>query len=100
MLVEQKHENREFDPPVEQLGAFIGSYRSTDKYIVSVISAPLASELRLPRAIRCSPSVMNGLQETNMWLSAGGTVSTVHNDADSIINCLLEGTKTWRFVSP
>ncbi len=122
VLVEVRHEDRTTEPRRATLGGFIASYRAAardkeshrpraqaapaatlepgpNSYIVSVTPEPLAAEVLGLPPITCS-SYRKTLLETNMWLSAGDTVSTLHNDADALVNCVLEGEKHWVFIHP
>jgi hypothetical protein len=38
-------------------------------------------------------------EEANLWMSNGGTRSLIHHDADTLINCVIDGRKEWAFVN-
>jgi hypothetical protein len=73
-------------------------------FLVTQTPDAMLNETSVFPLLRCGVYV-NGtgkplLVESNLWLSSGETASTLHEDADPNVNCLLQGIKHWFLIAP
>lgn len=76
---------------------FVSRYESGDVYVVSQLPEPMYHEVSALPCLMCG-SFKKRLLEVNYWMSAGGTRSVLHRDADNAINCLFAGKKDWILI--
>lgn len=99
VLIEPKRENRKYGPRRALLSEFLARYEKESVYAVTLLPTPMMAEVPGLPCYLCG-SFRQTLQETDFWMSSGGTVSMLHYDADNNINCLLAGHKEFIFVHP
>lgn len=104
--VKLEHKTEKGKTPVGERGvgrdtikSFLETYKTKSSYIVSQMPDPMAQDILVPPFMMCG-TIYDRLLESNLWLSAGGTKSMLHRDADHAINCLLNGTKDWILIDP
>ena len=104
--VKLEHKTEKKKTPVGERGvgrdtirSFLETYKEKSSYIVSQLPDPMAEDVFVPPFMMCG-TIYDRLLESNLWLSAGGTKSLLHRDADHAINCLLNGTKDWILIDP
>ncbi|XP_066282976.1 bifunctional peptidase and arginyl-hydroxylase JMJD5-like [Branchiostoma lanceolatum] len=97
VLVEKKHEDRLARPKRMPLSEFLDNYQDEDWYVVSLLPDPMRAEMQVPRSLLCGTFKKNIL-ESNLWLSAGGTKSLLHYDADHNLHCLISGRKDFIMI--
>lgn len=104
--VKLEHKTEKGKTPVGERGvgrdtikSFLETYKEKSSYIVSQLPDPMAEDVYVPPFMMCG-TIYDRLLESNLWLSAGGTKSLLHKDADHAINCLLNGTKDWILIDP
>ncbi|XP_078684771.1 lysine-specific demethylase 8-like [Branchiostoma floridae x Branchiostoma belcheri] len=97
VLVEKKYEDRLARPQRMPLREFLDNYRDEDWYVVSLLPDPMRAEMQVPRSLLCGTFKKNIL-ESNLWLSAGGTKSLLHYDADHNLHCLISGRKDFIMI--
>ncbi|XP_078591174.1 lysine-specific demethylase 8-like [Branchiostoma floridae x Branchiostoma japonicum] len=97
VLVEKKHEDRGARPQRMPLSEFLDNYEAEDWYVVSLLPDPMRAEMQVPRSLLCGTFKKNIL-ESNLWLSAGGTKSLLHYDADHNLHCLISGRKDFIMI--
>lgn len=89
---EGKKENRSnelFNMPFK---LFLKIYNESDVYLVHSLPKAMRDEMFLLRCLLCG-GYTDGLQDSVMWFSNGGTKSVLHFDAIDNINCLMSGSK-------
>ncbi|XP_074656672.1 uncharacterized protein LOC141909890 [Tubulanus polymorphus] len=82
-----------------KLSKFLKEYKYEDWYLSSLVPQPMINELRLPKMLQCS-SMKKHLMEAELWMSSGGTSSTVHYHADHDLHCIIDGRKDIIFIDP
>ena len=104
--VKLEHKTEKKKTPVGEKGvgrdtirSFLETYKEKSSYIVSQLPDPMTEDVFVPPFMMCG-TIYDRLLESNLWLSAGGTKSLLHRDADHAINCLLNGTKDWILIDP
>ncbi|CAH1266290.1 KDM8 [Branchiostoma lanceolatum] len=97
VLVEKKNEDRASRPHRMSLSEFLDNYQREDWYVVSLLPDPMRAEMQVPRSLLCGTFKKNIL-ESNLWLSAGGTKSLLHYDADHNLHCLITGRKDFIMI--
>ncbi len=83
----------------DTIKSYLKTYKTKPSYIVSQLPDPMADDVLVPPFMMCG-TIYERILESNIWLSAGGTKSMLHRDADHAINCLLNGTKDWILIDP
>ncbi|XP_071958879.1 jmjC domain-containing protein E-like [Antedon mediterranea] len=100
VIVELKKENRaNVVRNVRPLKEFLKGYKTEDWYAVTVLPDEMRSYVKVPQCLLCG-SFKKLIQESNFWMSSGGTSSVLHYDADHNIHCLLDGRKDFIFIHP
>eukprot|EP00058_Branchiostoma_floridae_P020199 XP_002605689.1 hypothetical protein BRAFLDRAFT_121833 [Branchiostoma floridae] len=99
VLIEKKVESRDAQPQQMPLKEFLDSYEYEDWYVVSLLPDPMREEMMVPRSILCG-TFRQHILESNLWISAGGTSSVLHYDADHNLHCLLSGRKDFILIHP
>mmetsp|Transcript_32351 Transcript_32351/g.84680 ORF Transcript_32351/g.84680 Transcript_32351/m.84680 type:complete len:559 (-) Transcript_32351:163-1839(-) len=97
VLIEAKYENRRNDPRRTTLRRFLQSYDRENMYIVTETPAAMYKDVLALNCLMCG-SLAVTTEETNLWMSSGGTRSVIHHDADTLINCVVAGRKEWIFA--
>ncbi|XP_035690970.1 bifunctional peptidase and arginyl-hydroxylase JMJD5-like [Branchiostoma floridae] len=99
VLIEKKVESRDAQPQQMPLKEFLDSYEYEDWYVMSLLPDPMREEMMVPRSILCG-TFRQHILESNLWISAGGTSSVLHYDADHNLHCLLSGRKDFILIHP
>ncbi|XP_078664060.1 bifunctional peptidase and arginyl-hydroxylase JMJD5-like [Branchiostoma floridae x Branchiostoma belcheri] len=73
---------------------FLQRYKQSELYMVDSIPKAMMKEVYLPQSLACGGFAQR-LQDMKLWLSSGGTASTLHMDNMDNLNCVLSGTKDW-----
>ncbi|XP_035670174.1 uncharacterized protein LOC118411794 [Branchiostoma floridae] len=97
VLVEKKNEDRGARPTRMTLSNFLDNYQLEDWYVVSLLPDPMRAEMQVPRSLLCG-TFKKSILESNLWLSAGGTTSLLHYDADHNLHCLISGRKDFIMI--
>eukprot|EP00058_Branchiostoma_floridae_P010592 XP_002596080.1 hypothetical protein BRAFLDRAFT_118058 [Branchiostoma floridae] len=97
VLVEKKNEDRGARPTRMTLSNFLDNYQLEDWYVVSLLPDPMRAEMQVPRSLLCG-TFKKSILESNLWLSAGGTKSLLHYDADHNLHCLISGRKDFIMI--
>ena len=102
--VKLEHKTEKKKTPVGSVGVgrdtirnFLETYQTKQSYIVSQLPDAMTKDVLVPPFMMCG-TIYERILESNLWLSAGGTKSMLHRDADHAINCLLNGTKDWILI--
>ncbi|XP_066304335.1 bifunctional peptidase and (3S)-lysyl hydroxylase Jmjd7-like [Branchiostoma lanceolatum] len=99
VLVETKNEDRGTRPQRMTLNNFLDNYKRKDWYVVSLMPDPMRADMQVPRSLLCG-TFKKTILESNLWLSAGGTKSLLHYDADHNLHCLMSGRKDFIMIDP
>lgn len=81
------------------LAEFVDRYQTDDIYTVSGLPGEMASEVLVPRFLRCGYST-SYLDVSNLWWASGGQRSVIHSDGMDNVNCLFDGRKRIAFWHP
>ncbi|PIK59176.1 hypothetical protein BSL78_03922 [Apostichopus japonicus] len=81
----------------DTLGSFLKHYHRTDSYIVSQLPEPMYRDVTVLSCMSCG-NMGGRIVEVDLWMSSGDSQSVLHKDAFNQINCLMNGTKRWKFV--
>ncbi|CAH1250906.1 KDM8 [Branchiostoma lanceolatum] len=76
---------------------FLQRYKHSDLYMVDTIPKTMMKEVYLPQSLSCGGFTQR-LQDMKLWLSNGGTASTLHMDNMDNLNCMISGTKDWFLI--
>lgn len=76
---------------------FIERYHKETLYMVNMLPAQYAPEVRMPAPLRCE-NTKDLMSSQVTWFSSGGTKSVLHNDDVDNINCLFRGSKDLWFI--
>ncbi|XP_033099082.1 bifunctional peptidase and arginyl-hydroxylase JMJD5-like [Anneissia japonica] len=100
LLIEVKKENRaKTQRNIISFKDFLRGYKREDWYAVTVLPDEMRPHVKVPQCLLCG-SFKKLIQESNFWMSSGGTSSVLHYDADHNIHCLLDGRKDFIFIHP
>ncbi|XP_071479213.1 tRNA wybutosine-synthesizing protein 5-like [Diadema antillarum] len=99
VLVEVKKEDRTVRSKRMKISAFLDGYKTEDWYIVTVLPDEMRPDIQVPKSLLCG-TFKRYIQETNFWMSSGGTASVIHYDADHNLHCLLAGRKNFIMIHP
>ncbi|XP_033110921.1 jmjC domain-containing protein D-like isoform X2 [Anneissia japonica] len=100
LLIEVKKENRtKTQQNIISFKDFLRGYKREDWYAVTVLPDEMRPHVKVPQCLLCG-SFKKLIQESNFWMSSGGTSSVLHYDADHNIHCLLDGRKDFIFIHP
>ncbi|XP_035662494.1 bifunctional peptidase and arginyl-hydroxylase JMJD5-like [Branchiostoma floridae] len=94
MQVDAKKEVQDSHNEDMKLLDFLQRYKHSDLYMVDRIPKAMMKELYLPQSLACGGFAQR-FQDINLWLSNGGTTSTLHMDNMDNLNCMVSGTKDW-----
>jgi len=90
--------------PVGDLGVgrdtirnFIRTYHKANKYIVSELPKPMYEDIVVLPSVACG-EFSKRIVEVDWWMNGGNASSIIHKDAFNQINCLMNGTKEWKFI--
>lgn len=97
VLVEHKKEDRTSTSGRMKLADFIKHYKTDDLYVVSMFPTEMMHEVEAVKSILCG-TFKNFTHESNLWISAGGTRSVVHYDADHNFHCVIDGRKDFIMI--
>ncbi|CAB3989861.1 Hypothetical predicted protein [Paramuricea clavata] len=78
---------------------FLKNYQAMDSYVISQIPQQMEVDIELPACLGCG-SFLQNIQETHLFLSAGGGKTMLHRDPFSSIHCVFNGTKQWLTIHP
>lgn len=96
--MEDKKDSRHIEPRYMVLDEFLHSYNASDIALVSQTPNKMLRDIGVFEYLDCDPGRM-AISESNVWLNSGNSSSTLHEDDDDNINCLLAGEKEWYFLS-
>nr|XP_054760226.1 lysine-specific demethylase 8-like [Lytechinus pictus]XP_054760227.1 lysine-specific demethylase 8-like [Lytechinus pictus] len=99
VLVELKKEQRGSRNKRMKISKFLSHYGVEDWYVVTVLPDEMRHEIQVPKSLLCG-TFKRFIQETNLWISSGGTASVIHYDADHNLHCLLAGKKNFIMIHP
>eukprot|EP00057_Strongylocentrotus_purpuratus_P016508 XP_011670982.1 PREDICTED: lysine-specific demethylase 8 [Strongylocentrotus purpuratus] len=99
VLVEVKKEDRTKKRLRMKIKKFLSRYEMENWYVVTVLPDEMRHELQVPKSLLCG-TFKRFIQETNLWISSGGTASVIHYDADHNLHCLLSGKKNFIMIHP
>lgn len=98
VLVEHKREDRTSSSGRMRLADFIKNYKEQDLYVVTMFPSDMMHEVRAIPSVLCG-TFRNYTHESNLWISAGGTRSVVHYDADHNVHCVIDGRKDFIMIN-
>lgn len=76
---------------------FILDYMYENWYLSCTVPEEMMGELPLPEVLSCG-TFKERLIETELWMSSGGTTSSLHSHNDHNIHCLLDGRKDFILI--
>ena len=82
----------------DTLKNFIETYHETYKFLVSSLPTPMWKDVMILPCLTCG-SFKKRILHLDIWMSGGGTSTTLHRDKFQKIQCLINGTKEWKWVS-
>ena len=81
----------------DTLKNFIETYHQTNKFLVSSLPTPMWKDIMIIPCLTCG-SFGKRILHLDIWMSGGGTSTTLHRDKFQKIQCLINGTKEWKWV--
>ena len=76
---------------------FVETYHKANKYIVSELPKAMYDDIMVLPGLSCG-EMSNRIVEVDWWMNGGKASSIIHKDAFNQINCLMNGTKEWKFI--
>ena len=76
---------------------FIDTYHETNKFLISSLPTPMWKDVMILPCLSCG-SFEKRILHLDIWFSGGGTSTTLHRDKFQKIQCLINGTKEWKWV--
>ena len=77
---------------------FIDTYHDEDKWLISSLPTPMWKDILILPVLTCG-SFKTRIMHLDMWLSGGGASTSLHRDKFQSIQCLINGTKEWKWVA-
>ncbi|XP_013380535.1 uncharacterized protein LOC106151697 [Lingula anatina] len=99
VLVTVKKEVFKKGPKKMKLSQFLSDYMYENWYLSTTAPQQMMQELVLPKCLQCG-TFRKYLQESELWMSSGGTTSMLHYHADHNLHCVVTGRKDFILIHP
>ncbi|XP_072049796.1 bifunctional peptidase and (3S)-lysyl hydroxylase Jmjd7-like [Amphiura filiformis] len=100
VVVEMKKEDRShLGFKKVPMSTFIDKYHEEDWYLVNLLPDEMRQDVQVPKSLLCG-TFRKYIQEGNLWMSSGGTISQIHYHGFHEIHCLQSGRKDFIMVNP
>ncbi|XP_077989152.1 uncharacterized protein LOC144443519 [Glandiceps talaboti] len=101
--LEFKMETKDDDKTVflssRKLNDFLDAYETGNLYLVDEVAPEMRDEVTMPLCLRCE-EISTKFFVTYFWMSSGGTNSSIHEDTDENMLCVIRGSKRTLLISP
>ncbi|XP_006812090.1 bifunctional peptidase and arginyl-hydroxylase JMJD5-like [Saccoglossus kowalevskii] len=97
--METKDDDKEVFLSRQKLGTFLDKYTTSNLYLVDELPPEMRHDVIMPLCLRCE-EISSKFFVTYFWMSSGGTNSSVHEDTDENLLCVIRGSKRAILVSP
>ncbi|XP_070541818.1 uncharacterized protein [Ptychodera flava] len=97
--METKDDDKKVFLPNRKLKNFLNEYKTGNLYLVDEVAPEMREEVTMPLCLRCD-EISTKFFVSYFWMSSGGTNSSVHEDTDENLLCVIRGSKRVLLISP